>query len=67
MASKSTKENGCVDAGANDNAGFLIRLRALEVLNRTLPADLRVSINKNEIDNSLAIKKPRHKKVITVK
>lgn len=67
MASKSRKENGCVDAGANDNAGFLLRLKALEGLNRTLPADLRVSINKNRIDGSLELKKPTPKQAITVK
>jgi hypothetical protein len=52
MASKTGKKN---DRAAVD-AGFLLRLKALEELNKTLPAELRLSIKKNRINDSLSPK-----------
>jgi len=48
MASTSLKKDG----HAAVDAGFLLRLKALEELNKTLPAELRLSINQNQISDS---------------
>ena len=49
MASKTAKKN---DRAAVD-AGFLLRLKALEALNKTLPAELRLSMNLKQITDIL--------------
>jgi len=49
MASKSLRKDG----HAAVDAGFLLRLKALEELNKTLPAELRLSINQNQISGIL--------------
>ena len=49
MASKSEKNNDQLA----EEPGFLLRLKALEALNKTLPAELRLSMNLKQITDIL--------------
>ena len=49
MASKSLQKDGYAAVGA----GFLLRLKALEELNKTLPLELRLSITQSQIRDTL--------------